>query len=79
MNVWFGKRKSSDKKSFGLHGTVAIVTGASSGIGETLAISLVSKGCTVVLAARRKHELERVAISLPTGTYFIVPTDVTVE
>lgn len=36
------------------------VTGASSGIGEALAIQASSAGAYVILTARRKHELERV-------------------
>jgi 2-hydroxycyclohexanecarboxyl-CoA dehydrogenase len=45
----------------GLAGRVAVVTGASSGIGAGLAGMLAAEGATVVLAARREAELERVA------------------
>lgn len=37
-----------------------MITGASSGIGEALAHAFYEIGCKVVLAARRKPELERV-------------------
>lgn len=37
-----------------------VITGASSGLGEALAHSFYTAGCKVVLAARRKDELERV-------------------
>lgn len=37
-----------------------MITGASSGLGEALAHSFYTAGCKVVLAARRKDELERV-------------------
>ncbi len=40
---------------------VAIVTGASSGIGKATAIMLAKKGASVVLASRREEQLEKVA------------------
>ena len=40
---------------------VVIITGASSGIGETAAITLANKGYRVVIAARRKDRLEVIA------------------
>ncbi len=45
----------------GLAGRVAVVTGASMGIGAGLAAMLAAEGAKVVLAARRETELERVA------------------
>ncbi len=42
----------------------AIVVGASSGIGEALAVQLGSRGAHVTLIARRKEELERVAAAV---------------
>ena len=49
---------------FRLDGKVAIVTGASSGIGAHLAEVLASAGAQVVLAARRKDKLESVISSI---------------
>ncbi|WP_048075727.1 SDR family NAD(P)-dependent oxidoreductase [Haloquadratum walsbyi] len=62
-----------------ISGKVAIVTGASSGIGEATARLLANEGVRVVLAARREDELEDLAaqIELDGGDSLVVPTDVT--
>ncbi len=51
--------------SFRLDGKVAVITGASSGIGERAAHVLAALGATVVVAARRLDRLETLAASLP--------------
>ena len=60
-----------------LTGSVALITGASSGIGEGLATMLAAEGVQVALVARRHHELQRVAdaIRLHGGTALIAPVD----
>jgi NAD(P)-dependent dehydrogenase (short-subunit alcohol dehydrogenase family) len=50
---------------FRLDGRVAVVTGASSGLGERFARVLHAVGATVVVAARRLDRLERLADELP--------------
>src|SRR2546423_11717878 len=44
---------------FDLSSRVAVVTGASSGIGRTIALALADAGAAVVLVARREAELEQ--------------------
>lgn len=63
-----------------LQDKVVWVTGASSGIGEALVHALVAEGSHVVLSARRKVELERVAADCgPSASTLVVPMDVTDE
>jgi NAD(P)-dependent dehydrogenase (short-subunit alcohol dehydrogenase family) len=50
---------------FDLDGRVAIVTGASSGLGERFARVLAGAGAQVVAAARRADRLERLAAEVP--------------
>jgi NADP-dependent 3-hydroxy acid dehydrogenase YdfG len=62
-----------------LDGTVALVTGASSGIGEATARSLASQGAAVVVAARRKDRLDALVDEIEGGggRAFAVECDVT--
>ncbi|MBD2212718.1 SDR family NAD(P)-dependent oxidoreductase [Nostoc linckia FACHB-104] len=64
-----------------LDSKVAIITGASSGIGEATAIALAAEGATVVLAARRGDRLNALAEKIATigGKALPIITDVTDE
>jgi NAD(P)-dependent dehydrogenase (short-subunit alcohol dehydrogenase family) len=64
-----------------LDGKVALVTGASSGIGEAIARGLGAEGATVALVARRADRLDKVATAIGAdgGAAFPIPADLTVE
>ncbi len=60
-------------------GRTAIITGASSGIGQAVAAEFAGRGANVVLAARSRDKLNRLAADLAPlpGRALVVTTDVT--
>jgi len=60
--------------AFRLDDRVVVVTGASSGLGDHFARVLHAVGATVVLTARRRERLERLAEELPGSV--VIPADV---
>ncbi|WP_261562053.1 SDR family NAD(P)-dependent oxidoreductase [Frankia tisae] len=62
-----------------LTGTVALVTGASSGIGAATGLELARRGAAVALVARRKDRLEQLAADIQGegGRAFVLAADIT--
>ncbi|MDT5351089.1 MAG: hypothetical protein QOH91_4376, partial [Mycobacterium sp.] len=57
--------------------SVAIVTGAARGFGRAVTAALLDRGWTVVVDARRAHELEMTARQLNSDRLIALPGDVT--
>lgn len=59
-------------------GKVVWITGASSGIGEAVALAMAQTGARLVLSARRADELQRVATltGLPDANVLVLPLDI---
>ncbi len=64
-----------------LDGTVALITGASSGIGEATALALSAQGASAAIVARRRDRLDDLAgrIDAAGGEVLVIEADVTDE
>jgi NADP-dependent 3-hydroxy acid dehydrogenase YdfG len=64
-----------------LSGKVALITGASSGIGQGTALALAASGAKVAVVARREDRLKDLAgeIEAAGGEVLVLPADVTDE
>ncbi len=64
-----------------LQDRVAVITGASKGIGRSIAVAYAAEGARVVLASRSREGLDAVAreVREAGGMALAIPTDVTVE
>jgi NADP-dependent 3-hydroxy acid dehydrogenase YdfG len=55
--------------TFNFPGSIAVVTGASSGLGRRIAVDLAARGATVVGIARREELLQEVAAERSSPAY----------
>src|SRR6185312_14744948 len=74
------KKKTRAEMQLGLQGKVAVITGASRGIGNAIAQALLGEDCAVAICSRNASQLEAAVVELSAkGRVLGVATDVTDE
>lgn len=62
---------------FTLQGKTVLVTGASSGIGQGVAVACAKMGATVILNGRNRQRLDKTLNLMPSGGHLVIPADLT--
>ena len=62
-----------------LKGKVVLLTGGGTGLGTAITQRFVKDGARVCISGRRREKLDKVAKTLPKGSVFVCPGDVTKE
>lgn len=68
-----------DKNPFSLQGKTILVTGASSGIGRSIAIECSNLGARIILSGRNENALQETRNSMVGDSHKIIPADLTNE
>lgn len=63
----------------GMKGKLALVTGASRGIGESIAVNLAREGAKVAIVARTEPDLKNVMERMPGDGHYMINADLTKE
>jgi NAD(P)-dependent dehydrogenase (short-subunit alcohol dehydrogenase family) len=67
------------KNPFTLAGKTVLITGASSGIGQSVAVWTAEMGANVILTARNEERLAQTLAKITSGQALVIPADLTVK
>src|SRR3954451_288776 len=73
---WRGDSSSLPAMELGLDGKVALVTGASKGLGHGIAAALAAEGARVAISSRSKERIDAAAAEIGARGYVYDSTDV---
>ena len=62
---------------FSLQGKTILVTGASSGIGQGVAVACAKMGATIIINGRKRQRLDKTLCLMPSGKHLVIPADLT--